>query len=48
MQKYNNAEYSIYKKLMEKSYFNWELNSMDFEKLLIKKILTNNSRNINY
>ena len=48
MQKRNNAEYSIYKKLMEKSYFDWELNSMDFEKLLIKKILTNNSRNNNY
>ena len=48
MQDRNNAEHSIYKKLMEKSYFNWELNSMDFEKLLIKKILTNNSRNINY
>lgn len=48
MERHNNAEYSIYKKLMEESYFNWKLNSMDFEKLLIKKLLTNNSRNINY
>jgi len=41
-------ELSIYEKLMENSYFNWELSSNAFEKLLIKKILSYDSRNSNY
>ena len=44
----NNNEYSIYTKLMENSYFNWELNSNAFEKLLIKKIFSYHSRSSNY